>query len=115
MKTNTLCSAICMAAGLIAVQGCSKQPTLSDPQRQALSVLEHACVEAMIKSTCSVMSGPQASEAAEVVFVAGVGPVDAKAYRELRASGEAMCSVVRGSCEKDWEGGACRTARSLWP
>lgn len=61
------------------------------------------------------MNGPQASTSANVVFVAGIGPVDAQAYRELRNSGDAMCSVVRTSCEKDWDAAQCKTARSLWP
>lgn len=69
----------------------------------------------MLKSTCQVMSGPPAADAASVVFVAGIGPVDANAYRELRASGEAMCGVVMRACRDKWSGSQCATARALWP
>ncbi len=99
----------------LARGGSAEEPAASQRWREELARVEAACIEAMLRSTCSVMSGPQASEAAEVVFVAGVGAVDATAYRALRASGEAMCSLVRQSCETAWGGGPCRTARSLWP
>lgn len=69
----------------------------------------------MVRSNCSIMNGPQASTSSTVVFVAGVGPVDAQAYRALRNSGDAMCSVVRSACERDWDSAQCKTARGLWP
>ena len=74
-----------------------------------------ACVEAMVRSTCQVMAGSGASSSANVIFVAGVGPVDAAAYRTLRESGEGMCEVVRGACRTDWEGPQCKASRALWP
>ena len=79
-----------------------------------LERIHAACVDAMVRSTCQVMTGSPPSSAAGVVFVAGVGPVDAKAYRELRDSGEAMCGVVRKACLDDWDGAQCRTARGLY-
>jgi hypothetical protein len=81
----------------------------------ALDRLEQACVEAMIKNTCTIMNSPSASQTSEVVFVAGVGAIDAKAYKELKASGEAMCGTVRQACERSWDDPRCKTARSLWP
>ena len=48
----------------------------------------------------------------EVVLIAGVGRVDAKAYRALRLAGEGMCAQVQTSCGTAWEGAPCRTARS---
>jgi hypothetical protein len=80
-----------------------------------LDRLVAACVETMVRNTCKVMTGTPAGPAASVVFVAGVGPVDAKTYAELRASGEAMCEVVRRACSEDWNSSQCRTARSLVP
>lgn len=80
-----------------------------------IATLVAACVDAMVRSSCRVMNGPTASTAASVVFVAGVGPVDAEAYRQLRASGEAMCSVIESACRTDWDNPQCKTARSLWP
>ena len=73
------------------------------------------CVEAMVRSTCQVMAGSSASSSATVIFVAGVGPVDAAAYRKLRESGEGMCEVVRSACKADWEGAQCKASRALWP
>ena len=73
------------------------------------------CAEAMVRSTCQVMNAPPDVRAANVVFVAGVGAVDATAYRQLRASGDAMCSVVRTACSQSWESAQCTTARGLWP
>ena len=108
--------AICLLAG-----GCGKPATQADAQSAAASQqaeldrVHAACVEAMVKSTCQVMNGPAASNTATVVFVAGIGPVDAAAYRELRNSGDAMCSVVRQACQADWAGAQCLTARGLWP
>ena len=74
-----------------------------------------ACVEAMVRSTCQVMAGSNASSTASVIFVAGVGPVDAAAYRKLRESGEGMCEVVKSACKADWEGAQCKASRALWP
>lgn len=75
-----------------------------------------ACVTAMVQSTCQVVrdrSGAPPPEAT-VVFVAGVGPVDAAAYNAIRAAGEEMCNTVKAACLQSWEGSQCRTARSLW-
>lgn len=84
----------------------------------AVQRLHDACVLAMVQDTCRVTNDRSSTSSVplvEQVFVAGVGPVDAQAYRAIRASGEAMCSIVRQSCLADWDGAQCRTARSLWP
>ena len=99
------------------VAACSDRSSQADHNNRAaeLERVVAACTDAMVRSTCQVMSGPSASNTADVVFVAGIGPVDAKAYRDLRNSGEAMCGVVRDACTKDWNSAQCRTARGLWP
>ena len=94
--------------------GATTSPATSGQGGNDLARLESACVDAMIKNTCTVMTGPEASQTAEVVFVAGFGAIDAKAYRELRASGEAMCGNVRRACEQSWDSPQCKTGRSLW-
>jgi hypothetical protein len=48
------------------------------------------------------------------VLIAGVGRVDAKAYRALREAGEGMCAQVQTTCGAAWEGAPCHTARALW-
>ena len=94
---------------------CSDSQSNVQTREADIDRVAQACVEAMLRSTCQVMNGPTAAQAASVVYVAGVGPVDATAYRELRASGEAMCAVVRDACRKEWDGAQCKTARGLWP
>lgn len=99
----------------VFMAACSDSTSKPQAQEAEIERVTSACVEAMLRSTCQVMNGPTAAQAASVVYVAGVGPVDANAYRELRASGEAMCNVVRDACRKDWEAAQCKTARGLWP
>jgi hypothetical protein len=99
---------------LCALAACKPAVTEVAPVADALTRLEQACVSDMVKNTCSVMTGPQASQTTGVVFIAGVGAVDGNAYRELKASGEAMCTTVRQACERDWNASQCQVARSLW-
>lgn len=105
------------AALLLGAQaGC--QPTqASAPATQELDALVARCVEAMTREACVAQRDTTASSspAASQVFVAGVGAIDAQAYAEIRASGEAMCSLVKARCTGGWNDSACTTARSLWP
>jgi hypothetical protein len=87
----------------------------AERRRAAVDELTAACVEAMVRNTCQVVTGSTPGAAASAVFVAGIGAVDAQSYRALRESGDAMCATVRQSCAADWEAPACRTARALWP
>lgn len=109
-----------LSAGLLlplALAGCGRpEPPPAASAPAAVQSLYEACVAAMVQSTCRVVRDTSAppSPGADLVFVAGVGPVDAQAYRALRASGDAMCSVMRDACAADWNGPQCRTARSLW-
>lgn len=104
--------AIALTLGL-ALLGCGDRGADAASESE-LERLTGACSDAMLKNTCRVMSGPAASDSASVVFIAGIGPVDAKAYRELRASGDAMCATVLDACRRDWAGPQCTTARALW-
>ncbi len=104
-----------LAAGLAACRQPAPEAADAGPAHRAqLAQVHEACVAAMIRSTCQVMVGSAPVDAATTVVIAGVGRIDAKAYRELRDAGDAMCGVARGACEKDWEGGSCRSARALW-
>lgn len=102
-----------VAAGLLV--GCQDRRDAAAADAASLAALVASCVDAMVRSSCRVMNGPTASSAASVVFVAGVGPVDADAYRRLRSSGEAMCGVIEQACRSDWNDPQCKTAQSLWP
>lgn len=94
-----------------AFVGCTPKAATDHAQ---LKVMHETCVTAMINSTCQVMVGSAPAEVANTVVIAGVGRVDATAYRALRDAGDAMCGVAKASCEKEWDGGACKSARALW-
>lgn len=108
--------AVLALGATVALAGCQRAPAPSATAPAALQPLYDACMNAMLQSTCRVTQDRSAppSQAAQIVFVAGVGPVDAQAYRALRASGDAMCSLMRDACTADWNGAQCKTARSLW-
>jgi hypothetical protein len=74
------------------------------------------CTEDMVRQTCRVMGSAAGASVPDgtVVFVAGIGAIEAEVYNRLRADGEAMCSTVRRSCSSDWAGRPCRTARALY-
>lgn len=94
--------------------GCRPEPL---PPRDDLAGLVARCVDAMTRDACLAQrdSRPDNPGAAPQVFVAGVGAIDAQAYREIRSAGEAMCGLVRSRCERSWDDSACQAARSLWP
>lgn len=102
-------AAALLSAALAGCQG-SAGPA-AHPQLQAL---QERCVAAMLNSSCRAVAGPDAAPRPGIIFVAGVGAVDAPAYAALREAGEAMCAIAHKQCSADWEAPACRTARSLW-
>jgi hypothetical protein len=54
-------------------------------------------------------------QGATVIFVAGIGPIDAELYKKLRESGEGMCAQVRDVCAGNWNSEQCKTAaRTLY-
>jgi hypothetical protein len=99
--------------------GC--EPMSRQVSTKQVEQLTARCQDAMLREACvaqkdrSGLLQRSAAPAASQVFVAGVGAIDAGAYNDIRAAGEAMCGIVRTKCNADWEGGACKTARSLWP
>lgn len=105
-----------LAAVLVAVAlaACSRAP--ADPQANAKRLFD-ACVNAMVSNTCRVMQSAGQTlvpPGTTVIFVAGIGPIDAALYTKLRDSGEGMCAHLREVCGKDWAGEQCRTARTLY-
>ena len=102
-------------AALLAQAGC--QPVASAPATPELDALVARCVDAMTRDVCVAQrdAAQSSSPAASQVFVAGFGAINAEAYREIRASGEAMCGLVKDRCTGGWNDSACQTARSLWP
>lgn len=124
-----------LAAGALALLAGGCQPAAADADADAPASLAVAgppvtetevealvgrCVQAMVQDVCGVTrdtGSPAATPApaSTQVFVAGTGVIDARAYDEIRAAGEAMCGTVRTRCGEGWDTSACRTARSLWP
>ncbi len=126
---RALASALLVGGVLVALSACS--PAQAPPTVEALpssmtlkvahigqagqiAQMHEACVMAMVKSTCQVMVGSSPADAATTVLIAGVGRLDAEAYRQLRAAGDAMCSIARSACNNAWDGASCRSARALW-
>jgi hypothetical protein len=102
-------------ASLLLLSACgADQQQAAGGSAEQVSALYNGCVEAMLRSTCRAMNDKSELPVSEVVLIAGVGRVDAKAYRALREAGEGMCAQVQTSCGASWEGAPCRTARALW-
>lgn len=108
MKSTRLVCALM----LLSACGADKQVTGGDVKQ--VGAVYHGCVDAMLRSTCRAMNDKSDVPTSEVVLIAGVGRVDAKAYRALREAGEGMCAQVQTSCGAAWDGAPCRTARALW-
>jgi hypothetical protein len=103
----------CVVACLLLFAACGEKPVAGGSTDQ-VGAIYNGCVEAMLRSTCQAMNDKSELPASEVVLIAGVGRVDAKAYRALREAGEGMCAQVQTSCGAAWESAPCRTARALW-
>jgi hypothetical protein len=87
------------------------------PSTSNLDILHARCVQEMVTNTCKVMGTGRTAITAkpgDLVFVAGVGSISAVAYQQMYAAGDAMCSVIREACAKQWNGGQCKTARQLF-
>lgn len=98
----------------LAAAACSGSPPPGAGSAVQVRTVYDGCVAAMVKSACVAMNDKSPPPTGDVVLVAGVGPVDARAYRALREAGEGMCAHVQASCGTQWEGAPCRTARALW-
>lgn len=107
----------CVVAAAVLLLACGRSAG-TDTNATAMRTQQvfEACSQDMLRSTCRFSNDKSSNTtpAASSVFVAGVGQVDAVAYKSLREAGDAMCGQVRRSCTENWAGPACRTARSLW-
>jgi hypothetical protein len=50
----------------------------------------------------------------DIVFVAGVGPVDAALIGRLQDVGAQMCGDVREVCSQSWNSNKCAALRALY-
>jgi hypothetical protein len=95
----------------------NKSEVEANPQRAVqIDRIVGRCTEDMVRQTCTVMTNPSGEAVAEgtVIFVAGVGAIEASTYNQLRADGASMCETVRKGCNENWSGSACSTARALY-
>lgn len=83
-----------------------------------LKRLHASCVQDMMKNTCSLMtsvtSGAKKSPPGVVVFIAGVGAIDADAYAEIYRYGDFMCDSLSKACLSDWSSPSCVVARKIY-
>jgi hypothetical protein len=99
------------AAGLLS--SCAQKPGVSPEQ---LAALGNSCQAQMIATTCQAMKPSTGTlpNPGEVVFVAGVGPVDAQLLAKLSAAGQTMCEEVKATCSSDWTGSACTALKKMY-
>jgi hypothetical protein len=101
-----------------ALAGCGKSSEAELQQHaQRLTALKSSCQQTMLRNTCTAMTAERVKTAkpGEVVFVAGVGPVDAQLLESLQLAGEKMCDEVAASCDfKSWDGAACTALRAMY-
>jgi hypothetical protein len=108
----TLTSAFSLSFSIFFL-GCSQQQAATPSQ---LLLLGQSCQAQMVASTCQAMkpTGKAMPAQGEVVFVAGVGPVDAQLLAKLSNAGETMCSEVKAVCAQDWHGKACVPLKKMY-
>lgn len=96
----------------------SRTPITASAQPEAAPIerVFARCAEDMVRQTCRILGNAAGASVPDdtLVFVAGIGAIDATVYNRLRADGEAMCETVRRSCRDAWDGPPCRTARALY-
>ncbi len=100
-----------IATGLLA--SCAQKPGVTQEQ---LAVLGSSCQAQMIATTCQAMKPSMGAtpNPGEIVFVAGVGPVDAQLLAKLSAAGQTMCDEVKAACSADWNGTACTALKKMY-
>lgn len=112
-RGRTLAAVVVVVAALaMLTSACTRT---DPPPAAAINRLVARCVDAMTRDACIAQRDRSAAPAASQVFVAGVGAIDAQAYGEIRAAGEAMCALVKERCNRGWNEPACHAARSIWP
>jgi hypothetical protein len=97
----------------VVTAGCSEQKSAPSAE---LETLTKSCAAQMVANTCQAMknSGVSFPKEGDVVFVAGVGPIDARLLARLSAAGDSMCADVKTTCNADWDGKACTALRKMY-
>lgn len=118
--------AVWLLGGLTAV-GMSwlNEPSMASTQQVVLppplQALYLRCLREMAESRCVLMDGAEATQGRIVassavgrVMVAGVGPVDARAHRQLVEAGSGMCEVLRQACRQGASHPVCLTGAAYF-
>jgi hypothetical protein len=111
--TRAIWLGLYIGGGVAGLLGCAEKTPATAAQ---LDQLTKQCAAQMVANTCRAM-GPGVAASAkpgEVVFVAGIGPVDAVLLANLQNAGERMCGDVRTICEKGWAGKECSALKALY-
>lgn len=88
------------------------------PPQGNVDKIYQACIRGMMENTCTVMNSNSYSLAKNntnsLVFVAGVGALDARVYQQISEAGDAMCSTISDACRSNWNSAQCKTARQIF-
>jgi predicted short-subunit dehydrogenase-like oxidoreductase (DUF2520 family) len=97
----------------VLLTSCAQKPGAIQEQ---LALLGSNCQAQMIATTCQAMKPNigATSDLGEVVFVAGVGPVNAQLLAKLSAAGQTMCDEVIAACSGDWNGSSCTALKKMY-
>jgi ribonucleotide monophosphatase NagD (HAD superfamily) len=112
--TNTALARLsALAVAALLLSNCAQKPEATQEQ---LALLGSSCQAQMIATTCQAMKPTRGAmpNAGEVVFVAGVGPVDAQLLAKLAAAGQTMCDEVKATCATEWNGSACTALKNMY-
>jgi hypothetical protein len=103
---------VCLGATLLFA-ACTPKPQATAAQ---LDQLARQCSAQMVANTCRTMgtSTLLSVKPGDVVFVAGIGPVDAQLLANLQAAGDRMCADVRTVCAQDWSGKPCQALKAMY-
>jgi hypothetical protein len=102
-----------LAVATALVSSCAQK---SGATQEQLALLGSSCQAQMLATTCQAMKPSIGAmpNPGEVVFVAGVGPVDAQLLAKLSAAGQTMCEEVKATCSSDWNGSACTALKKMY-
>ena len=67
----------------LLLSACGAEKPAAGGNAEQVGAIYNGCVEAMLRSACLAMNDKSELPVSEVVLIAGVGRVDAKAYRAL--------------------------------
>lgn len=114
-RAATVTGLALLVGGLMACKPWAQAPV--DPSARVLQALQARCESDMLRRACRVANGPSASpvtQPGDLVFVAGIGAIDARVYAELQSAGAAMCDTVVAACREDLAGPRCAASRALF-